>query len=50
MKAKIVAAAASAIIALNLLAAFDETNIVSQIARKAAELIQRAVGFAFGAN
>ena len=38
-------AAVAAIAILLAVAAFDETNIVSQVARKAAEFIGKALGF-----
>ena len=48
MKTKLIAAAAAAVVLLNVLAQVDETNIVSVIARKAAEFIQKAIGLLFG--
>ncbi|HEV8575362.1 MAG TPA: hypothetical protein VGR43_11715 [Dehalococcoidia bacterium] len=49
MKKKIAAAAVAAVAVLNVISVIDKTNIVSQVAEKAAELIQKAVAFAFGA-
>lgn len=45
MKAKVLAACAAAVTVLGAIAAFDETNAVSLVARKAIEFILKFVGF-----
>lgn len=48
-KVKVAAAAASAIVVLHAIKAVDQSNVVSQVADKAAELISLAIKFLLAA-